>query len=39
MDQSSSSAERRGLGYSELQPEVRNYEEGNPTAEVFDALF
>jgi len=39
VDQSPSSAERRRLRYSELQPEVGNLEEGNPATAVFDALF
>lgn len=39
LDQTLVSSARGGLGYSELQPDVGNCEEGNLATEVFDALF
>lgn len=39
LDQTLTSAAKRGLGYSKLQPQVGNCEEGNLATEVFDALF
>lgn len=38
LDQTLVSSARRGLGYSKLQPEVGNCEEGNLVTEVFDAV-